>query len=492
MIVASDWAGKRYAVLGLARSGAATVSALLEGGASVVAWDSDPEKREAILPGTGRGTSEAGGGGVPQATSSAEAPLHPQPAAGGPPPRAGEDLVITDLDKLDLAGFDALVVSPGVPLNTHPLAAAARAAGVPVIGDIELFAQARHDLPPHKVVGITGTNGKSTTTALVHHILKTAGVPTLMGGNIGLPILGQEPLPEGGVYVLELSSYQIDLTQSLDCDVAVLLNITPDHLDRYGTFDNYRASKLRLFKMMSPPHIGVLNWHTEQGHQLYRALFETHPCEFWSNYDDNVEDPYDLWGAFDTAGKPAARDHLSTQKDWPSLQGPHNAQNAISAILATLALGVSEDVISVALTTFRGLPHRMEWVAEWNGVAFVNDSKATNPESAAPALGAFPRVHWIVGGKRKGDDLDACAAHLTHVVAAYTIGEAAPLFFDLLKDKVPVVEQSGTLEAAVAHAAAAAQPGDTVLLSPACASFDQFRDYEARGDAFRAAVEALA
>ncbi|APX66824.1 UDP-N-acetylmuramoyl-L-alanine--D-glutamate ligase [Sphingomonas sp. gentR] len=428
MIVSRDWAGKRYAVLGLARSGAATVSALLAGGASVVAWDSDPAKREAFA--------------------------------------AHDRLSIAPLD--DLSGFDALVVSPGVPLNTHPLAAAARAAGVPVIGDIELFAQARRNLPPHKVVGITGTNGKSTTTALVHHILKTAGVPTLMGGNIGLPILGQAPLPEGGVYVLELSSYQIDLTQSLDCDVAVLLNITPDHLDRYDGFAGYAASKARLFAMQSAGHVAVVGTGDEASAHIAQGLA--------GRTDDLV--------TIATSGIDQSR--------WPALQGPHNAQNAQAAIAVARALGIAEDAIEAGLRTYASLPHRMQHVATRNGVAFVNDSKATNPESTAPALAAFPRVHWIVGGKRKGDDLDACTPHLGHVVAAYTIGEAAPLFFDLLKDKVPVVDQSGTLEAAVAHAAAAAQPGDTVLLSPACASFDQFRDYEARGDAFRAVVEALA
>ncbi|MCT8001631.1 UDP-N-acetylmuramoyl-L-alanine--D-glutamate ligase [Sphingomonas sanguinis] len=428
MIVSHDWAGKTFAVLGLARSGAATVSALLEGGASVVAWDSDPAKREAFT--------------------------------------AHDRLSIAPLD--DLSGFDALVVSPGVPLNTHPLAAAARAAGVRIIGDIELFAQARHDLPPHKVVGITGTNGKSTTTALVHHILKTAGVPTLMGGNIGLPILGQEPLPQGSVYVLELSSYQIDLTRSLDCDVAVLLNITPDHLDRYDSFAGYAASKARLFTMQSAGHVAVVGTGDEASASIAQGLA--------GRTDDLV----------------TIAPGVIDQSRWPALQGPHNAQNARAAIAVARALGIAEDVIEAGLRTYASLPHRMQHVATRNGVAFVNDSKATNPESTAPALAAFPRVHWIVGGKRKGDDLDACAAHLDHVVAAYTIGEAAPLFFDLLKDKVPVVEQSGTLEAAVAHAAAAALPGETVLLSPACASFDQFRDYEARGDAFRAAVEALA
>ncbi|WP_347091914.1 UDP-N-acetylmuramoyl-L-alanine--D-glutamate ligase [Sphingomonas parapaucimobilis] len=457
MIVARDWAGKRYAVLGLARSGAATVSALLAGGASVVAWDSDPEKREALAPPPLRGG--AGGGASPQTVRPEDAP-HPNPS----PEREG--LVVAPLD--DLSGFDALVVSPGVPLNTHPLAAAARAAGVPVIGDIELFAQARKDLPPHKVVGITGTNGKSTTTALVHHILKTAGLPTLMGGNIGLPILGQEPLPEGGVYVLELSSYQIDLTQSLDCDVAVLLNITPDHLDRYDGFAGYAASKARLFAMQSAGHVAVIGTGDEASANIAQGLA--------GRTDDLV----------------AIAASTIDQSRWPALQGPHNAQNAQAAIAVARALGIREDVIEAGLASYASLPHRMQQVATRNGVAFVNDSKATNPESTAPALAAFPRVHWIVGGKRKGDDLDACTAYLDHVVAAYTIGEAAPLFFGLLKDKVPVVEQSGTLEAAVAHAAAAAQPGDTVLLSPACASFDQFRDYEARGDAFRAAVEALA
>ena len=457
MIVASDWAGKRYAVLGLARSGAATVSALLAGGASVVAWDSDPAKREALAPLPFR--VGAGGGASPQTVRPEDAP-HPNPSP------EGEGLVVAPLD--DLSGFDALVVSPGVPLNTHPLAAAARAAGVPVIGDIELFAQARKDLPPHKVVGITGTNGKSTTTALVHHILKTAGVPTLMGGNIGLPILGQEPLPEGGVYVLELSSYQIDLTQSLDCDVAVLLNITPDHLDRYDGFAGYAASKARLFAMQSADHVAVIGTGDEASANIAQGLA--------GRTDDLV----------------AIAASTIDQSRWPALQGPHNAQNAQAAIAVARALGIREDAIEAGLASYASLPHRMQQVATRNGVAFVNDSKATNPESTAPALAAFPRVHWIVGGKRKGDDLDACTAHLDHVVAAYTIGEAAPLFFGLLKDKVPVVEQSGTLETAVAHAAAAAQPGDTVLLSPACASFDQFRDYEARGDAFRAAVEALA
>lgn len=433
MIISPTWAGQRYAVLGLARSGLAAVRALAAAGAYVVAWDSDPAARE----------------------------------------RAQEidGVIVHDIAGLDLTGAAALVVSPGVPLNTHPIAAQARAAGVAIIGDIELFAQARAHLPPHKVVGITGTNGKSTTTALIAHILETAGRSVRMGGNIGLPILGQDPLAPNengaGIYVLELSSYQIDLTHGLDCDVAVLLNITPDHLDRYDSFAAYAASKARLFAMQSADHDAVIGIGDTPSADIARGL---------SSRGEHL-----------TKIAPGV---CMDQSRWPSLQGPHNAQNALCAIAAARALGVGEGVIDRALETFRGLPHRMEKVGEVNGVTFINDSKATNPESAAPALAAFNRVHWIVGGKAKGDDLDACLPHLDHVVRAYAIGDAAPVFARVLTGKVPV-EEAGTLAAALASAASQAAPGEVVLLSPAAASFDQFRDYEHRGQAFREAVGGL-
>ncbi len=468
MITSNAWSGKRYAVLGLARSGAATVRALVASGASVVAWDSDAARRDSFLPGTGRGTAAEGGGGGGPARSDALAagPLH-RPS-DGPPPRTGEELTLADLDTIDLTGFDALVVSPGVPLNTHLIAAKARAAGIPIIGDIDLFAQARAELPAHKVVGITGTNGKSTTTALIHHILKTAGIPTLMGGNIGLPILAQDALPDGGVYVLELSSYQIDLTQTLDCDVAVLLNITPDHLDRYDDFAGYAASKARLFAMQSPEHAAIIGIGDTPSYEIARRLSAR--------------------GEHLTKIAPGV---CMDQSRWPSLQGPHNAQNALAAISACQTLGVSEADIDRGLETFSGLPHRMERVATLGGVTWIDDSKATNPESTAPALAAFPRVHWIVGGRAKGDDLDACAPNFGHVVRAYTIGEAGSKFAAILRPAMPVAEAE-TLERAVKLAAAEAVRGETVLLSPAAASFDQFDDYEHRGQAFRAAVEALA
>ena len=446
MIGSPRFRDKDYAVLGLARSGLATVKALAASGARVMAWDASEEARSRLdmCPGEGRdpaAPAEGLGSGLRRSTI-----------------RVADPLVTS------IYGFEAVVVSPGVPLNKHPIADRARQAKVPVIGDVELFAQARGDLPPHKVVGITGTNGKSTTTALIHHILKTAGIPTAMGGNIGLPILEQKALPEGGVYVLELSSYQIDLTQSLDCDVAVLLNITPDHLDRYDGIEDYAASKARLFAMQSEDQVAIIA----------------------------AEDDYTRAIAAQISGRKmiVGASDVKDQSRWPSLQGPHNAQNAAAAVAAARALGVSDEKIAEGLATYPGLPHRMERVAEKEGVLFVNDSKATNPDSTAPALGAYPNIHWILGGLPKSEDLDACAPYLGNVKGAYTIGEAGPMFARLLTGKVPVRE-SGTIDQAVRDAAAAAEAGDVVLLSPACASFDQFKDYEARGEAFRAAVEAL-
>jgi len=466
-VITSDaFRGKRYAVLGLARSGAATVDALLASGAGVTAWDSDEAKRAQFLPElvSGRGTAgEAGGGGANSTVANA-----PPPSFGRSPSRSkfGEELTLADPLAIDLTGFDGIVVSPGVPLNRHPIAARARDAGVPVIGDIELFALARPGLPAHKVVGITGTNGKSTTTALITHILQAAGVPALMGGNIGLPILARDPLPAGGVYVLELSSYQIDLTFSLDCDVAVLTNITPDHLDRYDGFEDYVASKARLFALQSPDHVAVVATEDKATKQVAVTLA----------------------GAIEVSSMSPA---VARQAEWPSLQGPHNAQNAACAIATCRALGLADDAIQLGLRTYPGLAHRMERIAEKDGVLYVNDSKATNATATAPALAAYPLIHWILGGVPKTDDLDDCAPYFDHVKAAYTIGEAGPMFARILKAAGKPVTESTTLAQAVRDAHTAAGPGEVVMLSPACASFDQFRDFEARGDAFRVAVEAL-
>ncbi|KGB52442.1 UDP-N-acetylmuramoylalanine--D-glutamate ligase [Sphingopyxis sp. LC81] len=432
MISSRAFAGRRYAVLGLARSGLATVEALVASGAGVTAWDDREEARDDAM------------------ALSAD---------------IGNPL------EIDLIGFAGVVVSPGVPLNRHPIAVHAREAHVPVIGDIELFAEARDELPAHKVVGITGTNGKSTVTALIQHMLESAGVPSLMGGNIGLPILSRDPLPEGGVYVLELSSYQIDLSHSLACDIAVLTNLSPDHLDRYDGFAGYTASKARLFGLQHRDQVAIVAVDDDPSKMIASRI--NHRLHRVSAKD---VDPVD-------------------QARWPALQGPHNAQNAVCAIAVCRVLGLNDEQIERGLATYKSLPHRMELVGEVGGVSWFNDSKATNAASAAPALAAFPpapdqRLHWIAGGKAKGDGLAACRPWFGHVKRAYLIGEAMEPFAAEIGDAIPV-ERSGDMATAVKQAAAAAKPGDIVLLSPACASFDQFRDYEQRGDAFRAAVQAL-
>lgn len=435
MITSPSFAGKKFAVLGLARSGRAAAEALLASGAEVIAWDRQDVARA---------------------------------------PFEGRCRLIDPLE-LDLTGFAGVVISPGVPLNSHPIGPHVWQYGLPVIGDIELFAMARRHLPPHKVVGITGTNGKSTTTALVHHIMREAGVPAVMGGNIGKPIMAQEPLPQGGVYVLELSSFQIDLTFTLDCDIAAITNITPDHLDRYADFATYSGSKARLFAMQ------------QQG----RAVI----C-------DEDEETRAIAARLDAAGRPPirARSGDVSAPVSPSLAGPHNAQNACVAQAICRELGLTDAQIAHGLATYRGLPHRMERVCEAGGVAYINDSKATNAASAAPALAAFPpdpainagapRIHWIVGGLPKEDGLGECAAHLGNVAAAYTVGEAGPMFAGLLEGTVPT-HRCELIGEAVRRARDAARPGDVVLLSPACASYDQFRDYEKRGLHFRQMVLAM-
>ncbi len=431
MLSAPTLSGKRYAVYGLARTGLSVLRFLGRSGATAVAWDENAEARD---------------------KARAEFPR----------------LALEDFAGLDLGAVEGLVVSPGVPLNRHPLAARAREAGCPVLGDIELFQLARPGLPAHRLAAITGTNGKSTTTALLHHLLAAAGFTARLGGNIGLPILDQPALPAGGVYVLELSSFQIDLCQTLAADVAVWTNLTPDHLDRYDSMEGYAASKARLFAMQRPGAHAVIA--TDDA--WTRAAADAVPAHVQLH----------RVSATDVA--------LHEQLRWPALQGPHNAQNVVCAREAARILGADGVHIEAGLASFPGLAHRMEIVGERHGVRYVNDSKATNPTSVAPALQAFPAIHWILGGRAKTAELDACLPHLGAVKAAYVIGEAGPLFAELLKGRLPVVE-AGTLDAAVKAASESASAGETVLLSPACASFDQFRDFEARGLAFRAAVEGL-
>ncbi len=468
MITSPAFSGQTYAILGLARSGAATARALLASGAQVSVWDRREEARTPFA----------------------------------------QTCQIADPLNLDLTGYDAVVVSPGVPLNTHPIVAHAAQFGVQVIGDIEVFARARADLPRHKVVGVTGTNGKSTTVSLIHHILTHAGRASVLGGNIGEPILAQDPPAPGasgehaggdmGVYVLELSSYQIDLTTSLDCDIAGLTNLTPDHLDRYDGFAAYGAAKERLFAMQSPVHSALFaSDEGAAGAMLARVQAERKQAEQGPTGQQQTGQG--------RARYVDAEPYRALQPHWPGLQGPHNLANAALAIAIVEQLGVSAAQWRAALPHFRALAHRMETVEVGDaigdaGVTFVNDSKATNTDASAPALAAFPahaiapdqpRIHWIVGGLAKDDGLGACAAHLGNVAAAYTIGEAGPRFAKWLDQAGVPVEPCELLSEATTRAYAHARPGDVVLFSPACASFDQFRDYEQRGEHFRQLAKAV-
>ncbi|MCB1885393.1 MAG: UDP-N-acetylmuramoyl-L-alanine--D-glutamate ligase [Geminicoccaceae bacterium] len=442
--------GRKVGVLGLARSGLAAARALAAAGAVVLAYDDDGAKLEA------------------------------SGLTGGRPD--------------DVAELALLVPSPGVPLThpaPHPVIAAAQAAGVPVVGDVQLFVDGLG--PANRLIGVTGTNGKSTTSALIHHLLQHAGVRAVLGGNIGRAVFDLGVLPHETALVLELSSYQLDLCQDLRPDVAVWLNMAPDHLDRHGDMDGYLRAKRRLFDQQRPEGIAVVGTDDPLSRAVHaglvaagrdaRAVAVTHPVEKGAFVRDGV-----LHEA--AAGEAVP---VLDLRPLPTLRGAHNHQNAAAAYAALRALGLKGESIVRGFATFPGLPHRMEEVARIGGVRLVNDSKATNPDAAMRSLGAFENVFWIAGGRAKPGGFCDLRPHLGAVRRAFLIGEAAPLIARDLGGLVPCVA-AGTLEAALDAALDAASGlGEvTVLLAPACASFDQFRSFEHRGDAFRALARAAA
>lgn len=444
MLTVLTFADRTVAVFGLARSGRSAVRALLAGGARVAAWDDNEKARNAAA-----------------------------------------DLPLADWRGLDWRNIAALVLSPGVPLThpaPHPVVVRAREAGVPVIGDVELFLAAR----PRgtKLVGITGTNGKSTTTTLIGHILAGAGVPVAVGGNLGVPVLDLAELPEGGVYVLEMSSFQIDLTPSWHADVACLLNITPDHLDRHGNMETYVAVKRRLFNGQGAGDVAVLGvddaWSSLMALALRQQKVVT--VSVVGGGGIFVKD-----GILLVAGEP-----LADLRDLPTLRGAHNWQNAAVAFAALRALGVPADTVLAGLRSFPGLAHRMEQVGRVGDIIFINDSKATNADAAAKALGSFDGIHWIAGGKPKEGGIEGLDEFHPRIRKAYLIGVAEAEFAATLDGKVAVA-RCGTLDRALdaAFADARAAGNGTVLLSPACASYDQFKDFEQRGDTFRTLVHGL-
>jgi UDP-N-acetylmuramoylalanine--D-glutamate ligase len=374
----------------------------------------------------------------------------------------------------------------------------ARTAGVEIVGDVELFARAVAAAPEHKrprVVAITGTNGKSTTTALIGHMLAQAGRDTRVGGNIGWGVLGLEPMHGGAVYVLELSSYQLDLTSSLRPDVAIILNITPDHLDRHGGMEGYAAAKRRVLLNQGKGDTAVIGVDDDWGQRICTEITAANRRTIWpiSARKAMGRGVYALQGRlYDaTDGRVTEVADLTTAR---SLPGRHNWQNAAAAYAAVRALGVPVEEAVEGLMSFPGLAHRMETIGTVGGVRFVNDSKATNIDAARQAMSSYPRFRWIAGGRPK-TGIGCLSDLFGAVTGAYLIGEAAADFGRTLTGKAPAV-QCGTIDEAVkqafADARASGEADPIVLFSPACASFDQFTDFEARGEAFRAAVHALA
>jgi UDP-N-acetylmuramoylalanine--D-glutamate ligase len=462
MIPVRCFEGQTVAVFGLARSGLAAARALAAGGARVAAWDEKPAAREAA---------------------------------------AAEGFTLVDLSRADWTGLAALVLSPGVPLHfpePHWTVRKAREAGVEVVGDIELFARAVADAPDHrrpKVVAITGTNGKSTTTALIGHMLGHVGRDVRIGGNIGTGVLGLEDMHGGAVYALELSSYQLDLTSSLAPAVAIVLNITPDHLERHGDMERYVAAKKRVLLNQGKGDTAVIGVDEAWGQQICTEITAANRRTIWpiSARKCMGKGVFALQGVlYDaTDGRVTQIADLAAAR---SLPGRHNWQNAAAAYAAARALGVSVADAVEGLMTFPGLAHRMETIGSLGGVRFVNDSKATNVDAARQAMSAYPRFYWIAGGRPKTGGIDCLADLFPGVIKAYLIGEAQDDFARVLDGHAPHV-RAGTIEAAVAAAwadARAAGGPAIVLFSPACASFDQFADFEERGEAFRAAVHALA
>jgi UDP-N-acetylmuramoylalanine--D-glutamate ligase len=460
MTPATTFAGRKVAVFGLGRSGLAAARALIAGGAAPTAWDDHAPSREAAR---------------------------------------ALNLPVADLASSDWSAFAALVLAPGVPL-THPsphwCVLKAQQAGVPIIGDIEVFCRERaHLSPAAPLVAITGTNGKSTTTALIGHLLGTAGREVAIGGNIGTAILDLAPPAARRVHVVEMSSFQIELTPSLNPTIGILLNISPDHLDRHGSMERYAGLKARVVEAALHPIVGDDDdWCRDIGERLRLAN------RTWLDIISARSRVGHGWYALDA--------ELIARAPWTgplgafadltgigSLRGRHNIENALAASAAAMHLGLAPAQIAAGLRSFAGLPHRLEQVGRLGRTLFINDSKATNAQSAATALGAFERdIFVILGGKPKAGGIDSLAPYFARISKAFLIGEATEAFAAALTDKVAFV-RCGTLDVAVAAAAAAAarlgHGEPVVLLSPACASYDQFVNFEVRGDAFRALVAAI-
>lgn len=456
MTPVTTFSGRAVALFGLGGSGLATALALKAGGAHVLASDDDPKRMENAR---------------------------------------SQDIATGDLRDADWSRFAALILSPGVPL-THPephwSAVLAKAAGVEVIGDIELFCRERAKLAPKApFVAITGTNGKSTTTALIAHLLRATGHDVQLGGNIGTAILLLEPPRERRVHVIECSSFQIDLAPSLAPTVGVMLNLSPDHLDRHGTIENYAAIKERLIEKAEGAVVGV---DDEASAAMAQRRLAANRKVVRISAEHDVSDGFMAKGSTILRVDETGASPVADLSGIGSLRGTHNAQNAAAALAAVSLLGLKPADLQEHLRSFPGLPHRMEEVARRGKVLFVNDSKATNADSTEKALASFDRIHWILGGKAKEGGIAMLTSYFSKIDKAYLIGAATEDFARTLEGQVEYV-RCGTLERAVEAAAQEAERSGAempvVLLSPACASYDQYPNFEIRGNRFRDLVREL-
>lgn len=442
MITAPTYQGKTIGVFGLARTGVAAVHSLVASGATVWAWDDKEVAREAVAA-------------------------------------CAHDLYAADFSELD-----ALMLAPGVPTThpaPHPLVSKAMHANVPVISDLDVFERARPFLPDHKTVAITGTNGKSTTTTLIGHLIDYAHKPVAVGGNIGTGLLSLSPLSKGGTYVFELSSFQLELTQAFEADVAVLLNITPDHLDRHGSMASYVAAKKRLFDMQDQKGVAVISVDDEHCAEVAANLSrKVVPISVKRPVNGGV---YVIDGMLIDDLKGTAKP-VGDLRAAPALQGAHNWQNAAASYAVGRQLGLKRKSLFAGLLAFSGLAHRQEPVPYLDGISVINDSKATNVDAAVRALETYSSIRWIAGGRAKDKDFSGLSASASSVVKAYLMGEDGPVIEAALPAKLPR-SLCKTLEEATQQAIEEAQAGDTVLLSPACTAFDQFLDFEKRGEVFK-------
>jgi UDP-N-acetylmuramoylalanine--D-glutamate ligase len=456
MIPVKSFAGKKVAVFGLGGSGLASAQALQTGGAHVIGFDDSA------------------------------ASIDKAKAAG---------ITTEDLRKIDWSDVSALLLAPGVPL-THPephwSAQLAKKAGAEIIGDVELFCRERRRLAPNSpFVAITGTNGKSTTTALIHHLLKSAGRDAQLGGNIGTAVLTLEPPSADRAHVVECSSYQIDLAPTIDPRVGVFLNLSEDHLDRHGNIEHYAAVKERLVAGVQDGGAAVIGVDDEWCVAAAERVAAKGKNVVRISVRKPLADGIYAENSRIIRAKAGKTETIATLEGIGSLRGAHNAQNSCCAVASALALGLTPEQIQAGLRSFPGLAHRMEQVGRKGAVLFVNDSKATNADSSAQALASFTDMFWIAGGKPKTGGITSLEKFFPRIRKAYLVGEAAEEFARTLDGKVPY-NVTGTIdravEASARDAAASGLKEPVVLLSPACASFDQFRNFEIRGDHFRSLV----